>query len=128
MPPAPILITLPVPPSANAIWRPTRRGRVVKSTHYSRWLEECDLVGLTTRVPRDAIQHPVSISLVVRSGTGWRRDRDIDNIIKPTLDWLVRWRVLADDNCGIVRHIEISYDTLPISSACVQIVVSRHAP
>ena len=126
MPTAPILITLPVPPSANAIWRPARRGRVVKSAQYSRWLEECDLIGLTTRVPRDAIQTPVSISITVRSGTGWRRDRDIDNIVKPTLDWLVRWCVIADDNCGIVRHIEVSYDMLPISAACVQIVISRH--
>lgn len=126
MPPAPILITLPVPPSANAIWRAGRRGRVIKSAQYARWLEECDLIGLTTRVPRDAIQTPVSITITVRSGTGWRRDRDIDNIIKPTLDWLVRWCVIADDNCGIVRHIEVSYDTLPISMACVQIVISRH--
>jgi Holliday junction resolvase RusA-like endonuclease len=55
-------------------------------------------------------------------------DRDIDNIVKPTLDWLVRWCVIADDNCGIVRHIEVSYDTMPISAACVQIVISRHGP
>jgi Holliday junction resolvase RusA-like endonuclease len=68
----------------------------------------------------------VSISITVRSGTGWRRDRDIDNIVKPTLDWLVRWCVIADDNCGIVRHIEVSYDMMPISAACVQIVISRH--
>jgi hypothetical protein len=36
--------------------------------------------------------------------------------------------VLADDNCGIVRHIEVSYDMMPISAACVQIVISRHGP
>lgn len=126
--PTPILITLPVPPSANAIWRVARRGRITKSTAYTKWLHECDIIGLTERVPRGSIEHPVSIAITVRSGPGWRRDRDIDNIIKPTLDWLVRWCVLSDDNCGIVRHIEVSYDTLPVSQSCVCVSISDLRP
>jgi Holliday junction resolvase RusA-like endonuclease len=62
--------------------------------------------------------------VIVRTGHGWRSSRDIDNLLKPILDWLVRWNILAGDDCSVVRQILISIDPLPRPVACVDITIA----
>ena len=65
-----ISITLPIPPSVNALWR-MARGRTIKSANYRRWLIVADLAGLTSRIVRGQIDFPVHVTIVVRTGSGW---------------------------------------------------------
>ncbi|NBW09690.1 MAG: RusA family crossover junction endodeoxyribonuclease [Caulobacteraceae bacterium] len=122
--PAPVALwlTLPIPPSTNAIWRCQGR-RIRKSKNYRIWLEQCDLAALEQRVPRHGWTGPHAISIVIRTGPGWRGNRDLDNCLKPILDWLVHWHVIEDDCCSIVRSVSISIDTQPISSACAEVTI-----
>jgi Holliday junction resolvase RusA-like endonuclease len=118
-----VTCTLPIPPSVNSIWR-VSNGRIRKSAKYREWLTCCDLSALQARVPRPSISKPCSIEVIVRTGHGWRGSRDIDNLLKPILDWLVRWNILAGDDCSVVRQILISIDPLPRPVACVDITIA----
>jgi len=66
----------------------------------------------------------VSVDVIVRTGHGWNRSRDIDNILKPILDWLVRWNILGGDDCGTVRQITVSIDPRPQPVACIEVTIS----
>lgn len=118
-----IQLTLPVPPSVNTIWR-VSNGRMVKSAKYREWLSCCDVYALQSRVPRPGIKKPCAVDVVIRTGHGWKTSRDIDNILKPILDWLVRWDILSGDDCGVVRQITVSIDSKPQPVACVEVSVS----
>ena len=88
---------LPLPPSLNNSFLNLRgRGRI-KSTKYRAWIEEAGY-RLNGQSPR-RVEGPVRVSIVaVREN----RLRDIDNIIKPILDLLVRHGVIEDD-----RRVEV---------------------
>jgi Holliday junction resolvase RusA-like endonuclease len=120
--PTTISVTLPIPPSANAIWRCQGR-RVRTSKLYRQWQMSCDIAALQACVPRPRIASPCAIEIILRSGHGWRKGRDLDNCIKPVIDWLVHWSILADDEWSIVQHVSISIDTLPRAVACIDVTV-----
>jgi Holliday junction resolvase RusA-like endonuclease len=46
-------------------------------------------------------------------GKGWRKGRDIDNVLKPILDFLVHAGLIPDDNHEIVQRITITYSDPP---------------
>lgn len=98
----------PIPPSANAMWKHSRKG-VFSSSEYTTWTEECSCY---SRQQLDKFTGAVEIVIVVLSGNGWRWDRDIDNIIKPTIDMLVKSERIPNDTCGIVRRVTTEFMTL----------------
>jgi len=122
MPPTSISVTLPIPPSVNAIWR-CQGKRIRKSKVYRNWCTSCDVIALQGMIPRPRYARPVSVEIIVRSGHGWRRGRDLDNTAKPIIDWLVSWQVLENDDWSIVQHVTISLDTMPRPAACVDVTV-----
>lgn len=122
MPPQSITLTLPIPPSVNAIWRCQGR-RIRKSKIYRQWQMSCDIAALQAVIPRPRIARACSIELIVRSGHGWRKGRDLDNVIKPVIDWLVHWQIIENDDWTIVQHVSISLDTMPRPNACVDVSV-----
>lgn len=92
----------PVPPSVNHIWR--RRGKATYlSEHYQRWLKEAQTRAYEQRARSTDGQ--VQVHLTVIPGRGWRSNRDLDNLLKPTLDALCRFGLILDDNCTIVRQL-----------------------
>lgn len=99
------LAIFPIPPSANAMWKHSRTG-VFSSPAYKAWTE---LASLHARQQLDAFPGQVEIVIVVRSGAGWRWDRDIDNVIKPTIDMLVASGRIAGDTCRIVRRVTAEF-------------------
>jgi Holliday junction resolvase RusA-like endonuclease len=103
-----IEFAIPLPPSVNAIYRVTRRARgrrIYKSERAIAWLEEA---GISMRgVGR--IDGPVSIDIVCGE-IGARRNRDLDNVIKPIIDLIVQHRVIADDSAAVVRMISARWD------------------
>lgn len=55
----------------------------------------------------DVIADKVSVTITVARGKGFRRGRDLDNLIKPILDWSVRYGLLVDDDWEHVPNITI---------------------
>jgi Holliday junction resolvase RusA-like endonuclease len=93
-------LVLPVPPSANRIWR--RSGaRTHKSAAYLAWQEAAlwalrEQVGTPAPIEGDAA---VVIILVGRTGI------DTDNVAKPTLDLLERAQVLVNDKQAMMIEL-----------------------
>ena len=118
-----ISLTLPIPPSVNQIWR-CQGSKIRKSKTYRLWQASASLYAMSSAISRPKITKPVAVEMIVRTGHGWRSSRDIDNIAKPILDWLVLWGVLSTDNCSVVRSVLITIDTMPRAVACVDVTVS----
>jgi hypothetical protein len=82
-------ITVPLPPSANALTRNVKgRGRV-NTAGYNLWLEEA---GYTARMAHRAAGKPVfekPLAVTLQLGLRDRR-RDAGNCLKPTEDMLVK--------------------------------------
>ena len=90
------MLTLPYPPSANAIWRNVN-GRTLKSAAYRSWLAEAGWLVREQRPP--AV--PGSYHLRILADRPDRRARDIDNLIKPVSDLLREARVITDDSLAL---------------------------
>lgn len=103
-------LELPLPPSANRMFRVARtrrgRGRLVKSRDYKAWLA---LAGPLLRVGLERPALPARVSFVVWGGDGWSRNRDVDNLVKPLVDALVVARLLPDDNSRYLHEIRIRF-------------------
>lgn len=95
-----VQLTLPIPPSTNHLYRSWRR-KVVKSANYKRWLADADLAYHLAGRQR-GVDGPALVVLIVRPGRGWSSLRDMDNLLKPVQDWLVRVGLLQGDHCRLV--------------------------
>lgn len=109
-----IELLLPMPPSANRIWR-SGRGRVYRSEEYTDWLETCGWE--ITGQRKGALLGPVLIDIEVSSK--WRGD--VDNRIKPTLDCLVKFGVIEGDSKKIVKSVRAFWSERPIDGIRVKI-------
>lgn len=95
-----IRITLStMPPSANGMRKSFVRGGKVmsaKSNEYVAWLDPTLWEIASQRAGR--IDGPYSLSIAVQRHWRTKRARDIDNIIKPVSDALVKAGVVKDDS------------------------------
>ena len=95
-----ITLDLPIPPSANRIWM-SGSARTVLSDAYKDWKRAADQFALAQLGAghREPISGPFCVTITLdrkRNGRG-----DPDNRIKPTLDYLQRAGVVAND-----KHLE----------------------
>ena len=100
-----VFLTLPYPPSVNAMYR-AYRGRVVTSDKYKAWKQETHYkcaFGLRLSEARGYGDSDIEIEAKVFLPDN--RKRDIDNILKPTLDMLESVGYIKDDSQ--VRKITI---------------------
>ena len=56
-----------------------------------------------------SVQQPVAVKVGIVSGKGWRKGRDLDNILKPVLDALVASSVIEDDSTSHVVSINMEF-------------------
>ena len=84
---------LPVPPSANQMWR-VGGGRVYKSRPYAMWQVEATQA-IIEQGPYDSIPERAIYCVEIAAVINHRRD--IDNLGKPTLDTLSKVGVVPDD-------------------------------
>lgn len=101
-------LQLPIPPSANHIFRATRRGKVYRSKKYVNWHQAAELMALGTRKGKPP-SPPYSITMNILGGSGWRKDRDLDNAWKPVLDLLQHMHIIREDNCQHITSLLITY-------------------
>lgn len=88
-----------MPPSANSLRKSfVRNGKVVsaKTDAYSTWCEAAVWEIASQRAGR--IDGPYSLSIAVQRHWRSKRARDIDNVIKPVSDALVKAGVVKDDS------------------------------
>ena len=96
---------LPIPPSANRLWR-VFGGRVVKSRYYAEWL---DHVVWILRRDMKPVSVPCKVEILLVGGRGTTIRSDLDNKIKPTLDALRDAGIIPDDSVQFVTQIEARY-------------------
>jgi Holliday junction resolvase RusA-like endonuclease len=87
-----IMLTLPAPPSANALFRDNPRGGRIRTRLYDDWISHASW--------RLRAQNPGTIpgSVIVIMGVERSNDNaDIDNRTKATLDLLVSQHIIDDD-------------------------------
>jgi len=107
-------LTLPAPPSVNAMYRNVAgRGRV-KTTAYKTWISEARWAARPQRLVM--FMEPAVVSIAVPENGR----RDIDGFIKPILDMLVVLGVLEDDRCKYVRGISIVWHDEPLVHVTVE--------
>jgi crossover junction endodeoxyribonuclease RusA len=87
--------SLPFPPSVNNLYA-SAGGRRVKSRHYVSW--QRDALWRIKLLRQPSIRGQVMVTIYGHPKD--RRKRDIDNIVKPILDTLVRAGIIEDD-----RHV-----------------------
>lgn len=86
-------LTMPFPPSANAIWRNVN-GRTLKSKPYRVWLATSLALLRAQRAP--SIKGSYSLAIVADRPD--RRKRDLGNLEKAVSDCLVQAGVIEDDH------------------------------
>lgn len=118
-----ITLSLPYPPSANKLWRYVN-GRAIKSADYRRWLNEA-----LVAIPLDARGKITGrCSIEIRADRPDRRARDLDNLLKPSLDALKPPKdaplkgVITDDSLVAPLSIDWTSDE-PVSGARVHVTI-----
>jgi Holliday junction resolvase RusA-like endonuclease len=109
-------IILPIPPSANNLWRLVvpknpKKGKPkalqVMTDVYAEWLAEC-----TRKIKRGleaVVSPPVGIQVEIRSGFDCPRSRDLDNFLKPIVDLIRKSKIIPNDNLANVTKIFLFY-------------------
>jgi crossover junction endodeoxyribonuclease RusA len=103
-------LQLPIPPSVNHIFRATRRGTVYRSKKYVQWHQAAELMAKETKKGKVPAP-PYAVTMNIIGGSGWRKDRDLDNIWKPVLDLLQHLHIIAEDNCQHITSLLVTYQT-----------------
>lgn len=98
-------VTLPFPPSVNALYRAVG-GRSILSETYRRWKREAGLTLLSQRPAKVAGTVSVNVELCAPD----KRRRDVDNAgAKAVLDLLVSHQIIEGDDSRFLRRISIAW-------------------
>lgn len=100
-----LCLDLPLPPSANHLWRHVSGGKAYKSNAYKAWLTEAGYKARQQAKGRVAGCYALSI-LASRPD---RRKRDIDNLLKPVSDLLQGLGLIDGDH--LCQRIEAEWVT-----------------
>lgn len=101
---APVILTLPFPPSVNSMFGQAPGQQRYPSAAYKKWQNAADWTILTKRPPR--VPGPVHILFEFQDGN---RQRDVSNHIKAPEDTLVKHNIIDGDHNKVVRHIEAKW-------------------
>jgi Holliday junction resolvase RusA-like endonuclease len=98
-------LKLPAPVSANEM-NSYGRGKFYRSASYRKWINTCKFLAGTAP---GRVNGPLYVHLIMTGGKGWKAGRDLDNIIKPTIDLLRYLGVIEEDNVKNVVGITALY-------------------
>lgn len=111
-----IEVTVPMPPSANALFANASCGRI-KSRKYRDWIKEAGWIVQAARVGR--IIGAVKVEIILPSNMRG----DPDNRIKPLLDLVTRLGLIEDDAARVIRGINVEFG----GAAGAKITIRRSA-
>jgi crossover junction endodeoxyribonuclease RusA len=112
-----VILELPIPPSVNHCWGHSRFG-AYRKTAYKNWLMEAALAANQHKM--QAIPGTISVAVEVIPGQGWNIKRDIDNVLKCTLDFLGNSGLIDGDDCRTLQRLAVSVGR-PETNACLRI-------
>ncbi len=95
------------PFSANKMYAPIARGRMVKSKKYNAWIEKHTPILKETMEP--AIEFPIDVDILIMADWTWKYKNDTDNLIKPIVDLLKRAEIIPDDTTRYVNSVKVRY-------------------
>lgn len=93
---------------------------------YTNWINEASLMAQMTTVGSKRIKPPFLVDMVITGGSGWRKDRDLDNAIKPVLDLLISLGFIEDDNCSLVNAIRLRFEVGNGSDAICNLEITEN--
>lgn len=99
-------VTIGAPFSANKMYAPSQRFGMVKTQKYRKWIE-FNLPKISSL--EKPLSFPIKIYIQVFSGIGFTEASDVDNIIKPITDLLVRAEIIPDDSIKYVHKSEVAF-------------------
>ncbi|MFM1756335.1 MAG: hypothetical protein RL621_1283 [Bacteroidota bacterium] len=95
------------PFSANKMYAPIARGRMVKSKKYNAWIEKHTPI-LKERM-QPANEFPIDVDILIMADWTWKYKNDTDNLIKPIVDLLKRADIIPDDTTRYVNSVKVRY-------------------
>jgi len=115
-----IQLTVPFPPSANRYWRNVN-GRMVISREARHYRKQVGLIIKTTVSPDNRpISKPMRVDIIANRPD--RRRRDIDNLLKATLDALEIAGLYVNDS--LIHQLSIKWGSVQnIANLEVQVTV-----
>jgi Holliday junction resolvase RusA-like endonuclease len=99
------------PFSANQMYVPIARGKMIKSRKYNAWIDKNLPLMKEEMLP--AYQFPINVELLVMANHLWRMKNDSDNLVKPLIDLLVRAEIIPDDTSRYIENVHIRYLYIP---------------
>ena len=105
---------------------PVGRGQMVRSKKYNAWLDKH--IPIFQRGLRKAERFPVDIEIKVVRGRQWDSRRDIDNILKPTVDALTKAGIIPDDKTQFVASAAAHYMDFHSGKGDTLVMISYYEP
>lgn len=99
--------TIQEPFSANKMYTPIAKGKLVKSKKYNLWIETNTPILKEKLLP--AKKFPIEVEILVLADVQWKMKSDADNIIKPIVDLLVRAEIVPDDTSRFIESVKVRY-------------------
>lgn len=90
------------PFSANQMYVPLGKGRMVKSAKYRKWIEDNSI---HLECMSEAQKFPVVVDVLILANHMWTMKNDPDNCLKPIMDLLVRNGIIPDDTNQYVEKV-----------------------
>jgi len=114
-----MIFNLSIPPSANRMYR--RAGNVIhKSAEYRDWLTQAGWQFAAQVKGHSTIKGPAAVEMFVGKMHG---ARDVDNAIKPVLDFLQQAQIVSNDK--LVRDIHVAADCPSVPRDTVMVCVKE---
>ena len=99
--------TIQEPFSANNMYTPVAKGKMIKSKKYRNW------ISLNTPILKEnllpATKLPIDVEILIMADVFWKMKCDSDNIIKPIVDLLVRAEIVPDDKTRFINSVKVRY-------------------
>ena len=99
--------TIQEPFSANKMYAPVARGKMVKSKKYKDWIDKNVQLIKNNLIP--ANKFPIEIEILIMADYQWKMKCDPDNIVKPIVDLLVRAEIVPDDTSRFIESVKVRY-------------------
>jgi Holliday junction resolvase RusA-like endonuclease len=115
-------IELPIPPSANRLYRNGARGIGRFDTQdYKDWKAAAGWAILQQKV--SPFLNPVRVVVTVTGGSDFNGLRDIDNCLKASLDLLKNQGIIPNDSVKWVKKVSASYEERLNKTDCARCIV-----
>jgi Holliday junction resolvase RusA-like endonuclease len=99
--------TIQEPFSANNMYTPVAKGKMIKSKKYRNWIDLNTPILKENLLP--ATKLPIDVEILIMADVFWKMKCDSDNIIKPIVDLLVRAEIVPDDKTRFINSVKVRY-------------------